>query len=117
MSPVKRIEKRRHLYIYLKVQDTHSGMELGRLANLTSNGLLMVGKKKYESGESIDVTIDLEGLEINSPLQKIDVHVTTRWSRQDVNPDYFVTGFSMETPDIITGNAIDFVIETIGFKD
>jgi hypothetical protein len=52
--------------------------------------------------------------EINGHLE---LNIRCRWSKEDINPDYFVNGFEFinQTPE--QENIINNLIEAIGFRE
>lgn len=117
MGAEKRTQTRRNLIYYLKVVDAISGEELGRVGNLTTKGVLVIGEREIEEGEVHTVKIDISDVEIGIEQEYIIMKITACWSRQDVNPDYYVTGYSSELRDEESQDVIVRLIDSIAFNE
>jgi len=111
----RRRANRQALVYYLKVINLDTGKELGRVADITSAGMMLVGhtvlkKKTYRVRIIMETTIN------NMPLEDLDVSVQVRWSKPDVNPELTLTGILFldlsDTGRKIIGN----LIKTIGMN-
>lgn len=112
-----RIEDRRHLIYYLKVEDKNSGKIVGRIVDITRQGVLLISDSAYDNSDTISVRIEL-GDELFARMHgHLDLKIVCRWSKKDINPDYFVNGFEFvnQTPaqELVIRNLIDL----IGFRD
>lgn len=116
MGAEKRTQTRRNLIYYLKVVDAISGEELGRVGNLTTNGVLVIGNRLIEEGEVHTVKIDIADVEVGSDHDYIMMKINACWSRPDINPDYFVTGYQSELRDEESKEIIEKLIDSIGFN-
>lgn len=118
MGAEKRTQTRRNLIYYLRVVDAISGEELGRVGNLTTKGVLVIGDREIEEGEVHTVKIDISDVEIGIEQEYIMMKITACWSRQDVNPDYYVTGYSSEYHDEDEQReVIERLIDAIAFNE
>ena len=79
---------------HVKVLDAESGKVLGRIVDITADGLMMVGDCHVESGRVFNLRIVLPRMTDG----KMDISVTAEavWSKQDNNPSYFQTGFKFQ---------------------
>lgn len=116
MGRDKRQLSRKSLYYYLKVIDNDTGQEIGRLVDIHIGGLLLISKHKLENGKEVNISIPIgdEALEILS--RSLEIKAQVRWSRQDVNPDYFVSGLQFDDLTSEQENLINTLIRTIGFN-
>lgn len=112
----KRQFKRRSLYYYLQVLDSKTGREMGRLVDIHVAGLLLISPQRYEGGEEFDVRIPLEDISLKSMSGNLDLRAVVRWSNQDVNPDYYVTGMQFKNISPDQEDAIEELVRIIGFK-
>lgn len=117
MGAEKRTQARRNLIFYLKVVDAISGEELGRVGNLTTKGVLVIGEREIEQGETHTVKIDISDVETGGDHEYIMMKITACWSRQDINPDYYVTGYSSELRDDDSKELIEKLIDSIAFNE
>lgn len=79
---------------HVKVLDSESGKVLGRVVDITADGLMMVGDSPVESGRVFKLRIILPRMTDG----KIDISVEAEavWCQQDKNPSFFQTGFKFE---------------------
>lgn len=108
--------QRRTLYYYLKVFNRDTGEEIGRLVDIHVAGLLFISTEQFESGLEYNLRIPIKDEPIGVSLRYLDMKAVVRWSRQDINPDYYVTG--MQFLDIDPGyeDVIEELVRKIGFK-
>ncbi|MEW6264958.1 MAG: PilZ domain-containing protein [Thermodesulfobacteriota bacterium] len=91
--------KRRQLIYYLKVMNRINGKPLGRLVDITTEGMMLV------SSDSIELEVIYKcRLDLPSPLsgrREINFDARALWRNNDVNPDFLDTGFRFEviTPE------------------
>lgn len=107
--------RRRHLIYNLAAVDADSGAPLGRVVDLTHDGVSLISSAPLPVDEVFHMRI------------KIPAHLTdctelvfrarSRWCRRDVNDDYFDTGFQLlEVSDAHT-MAVRRLISSYGFDD
>lgn len=88
----KRRLKRRQLIYYLKVVDQNTGQPVGRLVDITVEGMLVVSSQPIPLDREYNLRIDLpEGLGKRPP---ISLQAKTLWSKPDINPDFVDTGMA-----------------------
>lgn len=107
--------KRRHLIYYLEVYDEDSGELLGHLVDLTTRGIKLVSKNRIEIDRDYRMRMVLpEGYFKESIL-----HFEGRavWSGNDVNPDFFDTGFDVANLNKEVRKVIIKLINWLGFND
>ena len=112
-----RKEDRRHLIYYLKIEDRDSSELVGRVVDITRDGVLVISKERLPENKELHVKIEL-GSEL---FQKMNghLHVTIipRWSKQDINPNYYVNGCSFENHSEDDRTLVSKLIDFIGFRD
>ena len=114
ISEDKRAKPRRDLYYYLKVINSDNGKPLGRIVDLTTDGMLLVCDVTFEVGSTYSARIVLTGGLFNGKC--LDVKFTTQWSKPDVNPSNFLNGVKFYDLDGETSNIIEKVINEIGVE-
>ena len=87
----KRFHKRRHLIYYLRAIDNASGLEIGRVGNISPGGVLLVSKNRIQLKTEYNVNIELLDLE-ETKQQQLTVNILPMWTKQDINPEYLCTG-------------------------
>jgi len=114
--PEQRHQKRRHLIYYLEVFDRETKQQVGHLADLTLEGLLLLTQKKLDPGDKLDLDIRLPqvpGLETDTLVVK----ATVRWSGLDKNPALCCVGCELEPLDAKDEAVIDLLFRLVGFED
>ena len=111
----RRALKRRHLIYYLEVHDTDSDKFLGHLVDITTQGIKLVSKKPIE-------TEKIFTLRMNLPDGYFDEQILTfkaksLWSGNDVNPEFYDTGFMVPDLDPKVKETITDLVNQLGFND
>jgi hypothetical protein len=87
MNTENRILKRRQLIFHLQVLNRDSGESLGRVVDITEDGMMLMLPAPVEVGHVYPCRMLLpDG-------QTLDFDATNRWVKRGVNPDYFDAGF------------------------
>lgn len=103
----KRQSPRKALMYYLETRETHSGRLIGRVVDITTEGLRLVSDDPAEVGRSYQLTVHLP--EEIQGAATIDVETRCVRSEQDGASRYYYSGFQFrETSDFSTA-----VIETL----
>lgn len=107
--------KRRHLIYYLEVFDQETGKLLGHLVDLTVKGMKLISKEEIAPGRAFSLRMIMP--EEYCPEREVHFTGTSTWCSQDVNPDFFATGFT--TPDLNekTRRLFMILINQVGFND
>ncbi len=89
--PEKRQYRRASLLYYLQVHDLAAGKDVGHLIDISFGGFKVLSKSPIHPGNTHCFKINLPD---NHTFQKsFTVKARACWSQQDVNPDYYATGF------------------------
>lgn len=107
--------KRRHLIYYLEVFDQETGKLLGHLVDLTVKGMKLISKEKIAPGQTFTLRMIMP--EEYCPERQVQFTATSTWCSEDVNPDFYATGFN--TPDLAvdTRRLFMILINQVGFND
>ena len=110
-----RVLKRRHLIYYLEVHDMESGNLLGHLVDITTRGIKLVSKEKIPLDRAYVLKLQLPA----GYFQENEIHFEGRalWSSNDVNPDFFDTGFEVTSLSVEERKILRKLIEQLGFND
>ncbi len=101
--------KRRHLVYYLEVYDDEANELLGHLVDLTTEGLKLVSKQRIPTNRIYKLRMMLpEGY-----FSEKDIYFEAKsmWSSNDVNPDFYDTGFSAAN---IESRSQEIILELVG---
>lgn len=88
----RRIE-RHQLPYYLKVFNGITDKPMGYLGNVSLDGLMLVSQLPLLVNARFDLRIKIPGQD--GVLRNIDFTATCHWSREDVNPGTYDSGFSL----------------------
>lgn len=111
----RRKVRRRHLIYYLRVWDRDSETVLGHVVDITHEGLMLISDQPIESGRKFNLEVrwsDPEG----EPMQ-IQFEAESRWSKPDVNADFYDTGLMITQGASEAFVPIQDMIDQIGFND
>ncbi|MEN8257525.1 MAG: PilZ domain-containing protein [Thermodesulfobacteriota bacterium] len=115
MGVESRIMKRRQLVYYLKLYDNESGELVGNVVDITTRGCKIISGEPLPEEKNMALRLDLpEGL---YSLKTIIMKGKTLWSRPDVNPDFYVTGFEVPRLGAEERKTVRQLIEQTAFND
>lgn len=86
----QRRAKREHTIFYLEVIDAEIDQPIGRLVDITTEGLMLIHEKPLAVNREYQLKVVLPR-ELNNSTQ-IDIKAECRWCRQSVTLDYFDAG-------------------------
>lgn len=110
-----RILKRRHLVYYLEVHDADNGELLGHLVDITTRGMMLVSKEPVELDKSFQMQMMLPEGYFKEKMVRFDA--VSCWSNNDVNPDFWDTGFKVQPLEMRARQIIMKLVNLIGFND
>ncbi len=113
----QRRQKRRHLIYYLDVRDIDTGESIGRIVDITTGGLLIISNTEYQAETSFNAVITLDSDALGEAQGELEVPIICRWSKSDINPDYFVNGFIFTELTKLKEQRIHRLISSLGFRD
>jgi hypothetical protein len=96
--------KRRLLVYNLEVLDAENGSPMGRMVDITPEGMMLVSARPMDINSMLHLFVELPS-EIFS-TKRVNFTALARWCRHDINPDLFDIG--LEFTDITDKN-----IETV----
>ncbi|MFA6498504.1 MAG: PilZ domain-containing protein [Desulfurivibrionaceae bacterium] len=115
MTEETRSLKRRHLVYYLEVYDDDANELLGHLVDLTTTGLKLVSKKRIPTNRNYKLRMMLpEGYFSQKDLY---FEAKSMWSSNDINPDFYDTGFAAPKLDPKAQEIILDLVSQISFND
>ncbi|MGV1100813.1 PilZ domain-containing protein [Thiovibrio sp. JS02] len=107
--------KRRHLVYYLEVYDDEANQLLGHLVDITTGGLKLVSKQRIPTNRVYRLRMMLpEGYFAQKDLY---FEAKSMWSSNDINPDFYDTGFSAPTIDSDTKEVVRSLVRRLSFND
>ncbi|MBA3003339.1 MAG: PilZ domain-containing protein [Desulfurivibrio sp.] len=115
MTDETRTLKRRHLVYYLEVYDDEANELLGHLVDLTTSGLKLVSKQRIPTNRNYKLRMMLpEGYFSQKDLY---FEAQSMWSANDINPDFYDTGFAAPKIDPAAQNIIRDLVSQVSFND
>lgn len=115
MTEDVRALKRRHLVFYLEVYDTKNDNLLGHLVDITTQGIKLVSKTPIEKGKNFTLRMTLPEDYFEDKVLTFEAE--SQWSTNDVNTDFFATGFSAPNLDSKAKETITELVSQLGFND
>ena len=88
--------QRQQLPYYLKVYNRITDKPLGYLGNLSCEGLMLISQWPLLVGARFDMRLKIPGAE--GVWRPIDFHATCQWTREDVTPGSYDSGFALVAP-------------------
>ncbi len=107
--------KRRHLLYYLQVSNGDTGGQMGHLVDITTEGLMLVSERPLELNKVHRIRIDLPTGVFGK--DRLEFYAKSLWSKPDINPDFFDTGFLLQDAAPEDTAIIERVITHYGFAD
>ena len=89
--PEKRKHRRATLLYYLKIYDLETEKFVGHLADISLGGLKLVSESEIIPGNDFHLRICLP--EDQYCQKSFTVKARSCWSKTDINPDYYASGF------------------------
>jgi hypothetical protein len=111
----KRELKRAHLIYYLRVFDRNTEKLLGHLVDLTPKGVMLVSEEPIAVGETFKVRMMLPITVFGK--NRIDFEAESLWSTNDINPDFYDTGFRLTGLDPADEELIQSLVKEYGFNE
>jgi hypothetical protein len=115
MDSAPRVMKRRHLFYYLEVFDAISGQQVGNLVDISTRGCKLVSRNKIPKDQDMTLRIILP--EEYHGEKELVFEARSIWSANDINPDFYDTGFEVPLLGLEERKVIRRLIERVGFND
>ncbi|OUS25816.1 hypothetical protein A9Q99_20385 [Gammaproteobacteria bacterium 45_16_T64] len=107
--------QRRHLIYYLRVYDAENGNLIGNLVDISTKGIMLVSDTKIKSEIRFILRMTLPDNVEGS--REVEFEAVSRWCKNDVNPDFFDTGFELIDPSSVFLEVVDKLVEDCLFKN
>lgn len=88
--------QRQQLPYYLKVFNRITDKPLGYIGNLSCEGLMLISQWPLLVGARFDMRLKIPTADGN--WRPIDFHASCQWSKEDVTPGSFDSGFHLDAP-------------------
>lgn len=97
MPDVRKL-KRWNLVYYLRIYDRETGAVLGHLADITTDGLMILSDEPISMGKRFKLRLEVPGSDREE--DHILVEADSLWCGRDVNPEFHDTGFKFVKPSL-----------------
>ena len=111
----KRRIERRHLIYYLRVWDTAEDKLLGHLADVSTEGFMIVGETSVEVENEYALKMLLPS--VSGDSEPLKFKARSCWSSNDVNRQFYDTGFQFTEISEQTVERIIDLIKEYGMSD
>lgn len=89
----KRQVERTYLAFYLRVFDGAGSKVMGHLVNISSNGLMLLSDFPIPVNEDYKLRMRLPSELVKNG--EILFNAVSRWCQNDINPEFYLTGFQL----------------------
>lgn len=114
MENEKRRLKRVHLIYYLRIFDSNTGVIVGHLVDITTQGIMLISEEPVPMGKDYSFRMHLPATIIGR--EKIEFSAHCLWCKKDINPDFFVSGYQIKAISPEEAQIIKELINSYGFK-
>jgi len=88
--------ERHQLPYYLKVFNRITDKPMGYIGNVSLDGLMLISQLPMLVNARFDMRLKIPGRD--GQIHPIDFHATCQWSREDITPGSYDSGFSLVAP-------------------
>lgn len=107
--------RRRHLRYYLHVHDRGTGEFVGRLADITVGGVMLVTEDELIIGNRYELRIDFRNVLVGKRHLLLSARCV--WCEKDtINPAYFASGFELDDLSAEDSEVIKALIVEYGLR-
>lgn len=93
MENEKRRLKRVHLIYYLRIFDSNTGVIVGHLVDITTQGIMLISEEPVPMGKDYSFRMHLPATIIGR--EKIEFSAHCLWCKKDINPDFLYPGIRL----------------------
>ena len=109
----RRQVERKYLVFYLRVFDGPGTKVMGHLVNISSNGIMLLSDFPIPVNEDYKLRMRLPHELVDNA--EIIFDATSRWCRNDTNPEFYVTGFQLHDITPALKNVILCLIDEFSY--
>ncbi|GAB6389115.1 PilZ domain-containing protein [Stutzerimonas marianensis] len=106
--------QRHQLPYYLNVFNRYTDKPLGFIGNLSEGGLMLISPYPMMTDVRFDMRLKIPGQ--HGQLRCVDFSATCLWSREDVTPGSFDSGFALISPPAEIRDMIDALHHYFSFR-
>jgi len=106
---------RKNFVFYCEVFDGDSGKLLGRMNDLSEEGIMLLGNGPLETGRTYRLKVVFP-FEL-AARSELEFSAECLRCQQDINPDYWDLGFRLEALTPLTRKLVDSLIERLAIDE
>jgi c-di-GMP-binding flagellar brake protein YcgR len=107
----KRLLERRELIYYLKVRDVDTDKELGRMVDIHSGGILLMGSRALVPDREHQISMEMPKAMMEQGVKNITVRAKVMWTRPSKTTSFRENGMMFLNPSEADRKTIDRLIE------
>lgn len=111
-----RRKKRRHLIHYLEVHEQKTDRLLGHVADITTEGLLLVCEQPLEGEQHFDIEVELPNVP-GFEGESLKTAAVVKWNGADKNPALRCVGLQFVNPGPREQSNIELLYKFMGFNE
>ncbi len=111
----KRKHKRVNLIYYLEIYDNRTDKYLGNLVDITPERLMMISEKQVPAGSELHLRMLLPETAYGQN-KAISFMANSRWTKKDVNPAFFASGYQIVDIGPVESETITSLIDNYAFN-
>lgn len=108
---------RRHLIFYLRVYNSDTGDLIGFLGDISTKGIMVVSETPVVTDKVYNLSLHLNPSNDRRKERILRFDARSIWSKNDINPDFYDTGFEYVNKKDDVVEEIQKLIEDVGFND
>ncbi|UCC43499.1 MAG: hypothetical protein JSU65_10185 [Candidatus Zixiibacteriota bacterium] len=110
----RRVLPRRQTIYYLRVSDRKNRRLIGRVTDITTDGIRLCCEKPLAIDRTLCLTMDMPGP--GKRKNRVKFEARSKWCGRDVNPDLFAAGLAIEKISDQDTRAIERLLVTSTFR-
>jgi hypothetical protein len=107
----KRNLERRELIYYLKVRDLATNKEIGRMVDIHSQGLLLMGDKKLQPKKEFTISIEMPKAMMDQGFKNVTLKAQVMWARPSLTTSFSENGLKFMEQNQEAQRTIEKLIE------
>jgi len=112
-SDNKRQQKREKLIYYLRVFNSENNQYLGRVIDMSGQGVMLIMDNSCPNDSVFDVSVELPE---DFSASSINLSIQSMWCNPDVNKDYYIAGFRMTFTNEEDAGKIETLLQNYAFS-
>ncbi len=111
----KRLKRRWHLILYLRVYERGTGALLGHVVDISVSGMRLIRDEPIETGQT--VAMRMRWRDEEEGVHNLEFDAECLRSGPGINPDFYDVGFRFTAVDPTVTASIRQLVSELGFRD